>query len=48
MINLYNQDRFEYIATMDNVDIVFTSPPYNRKRNDKYSDYDDTFCDCCE
>ena len=24
------------------VDTVFTSPPYNRKRNDKYSFYDDT------
>lgn len=24
------------------VDYVFTSPPYNRKRNDKYQNYDDT------
>ena len=24
------------------VDVVFTSPPYNRKRNDKYANYDDT------
>ena len=23
------------------VDICFTSPPYNRKRNDKYENYDD-------
>lgn len=27
------------------VDVVFTSPPYNRKRNDKYSFYDDTKAD---
>lgn len=25
----------------DSVDIGFTSPPYNRKRNDKYAEYDD-------
>jgi len=25
----------------NSVDIVFTSPPYNRKRNDKYTHYDD-------
>lgn len=24
------------------VDVAFTSPPYNRKRNDKYSNYSDT------
>ena len=24
------------------VDVSFTSPPYNRKRNDKYENYDDT------
>lgn len=23
-------------------DYIFTSPPYNRKRNDKYKYYDDT------
>lgn len=23
------------------IDVVFTSPPYNRKRNDKYANYDD-------
>jgi len=27
------------------VDISFTSPPYNRKRNDKYDNYDDTIED---
>lgn len=27
------------------IDITFTSPPYNRKRNDKYKNYDDTLTD---
>ena len=27
------------------IDYVFTSPPYNRKRNDKYEHYDDTLTD---
>ena len=27
------------------IDYAFTSPPYNRKRNDKYSKYDDTLED---
>lgn len=27
------------------MDITFTSPPYNRKRNDKYSNYDDAIDD---
>lgn len=27
------------------VDVIFTSPPYNRKRNDKYSFYDDVITD---
>jgi len=27
------------------VDHIFTSPPYNRKRNDKYEFYDDTLTD---
>lgn len=27
------------------VDVTFTSPPYNRKRNDKYQEYDDTLPD---
>ena len=29
------------ISFQHNIDIVFTSPPYNRKRNDKYDNYDD-------
>lgn len=43
-VELNNCDCFEYISHMkdNSVDNVFTSPPYNRKRNDKYSEYDDT------
>ena len=42
-----NEDCFESMARMsdDMFDIVFTSPPYNRKRNDKYSHYDDQIID---
>lgn len=29
----------------DSVDVSFTSPPYNRKRNDKYEHYNDTLND---
>lgn len=29
----------------DSIDVCFTSPPYNRKRNDKYSFYNDTIED---
>ncbi len=29
----------------DFVDVVITSPPYNRKRNDKYAHYDDRIKD---
>lgn len=29
----------------ESIDLVFTSPPYNRKRNDKYSFYDDQIID---
>ena len=40
---IYNEDCLETMRNMpDNfVDVVFTSPPYNRKRNDKYEFYDD-------
>lgn len=31
--------------TDNSVDVVFTSPPYNRKRNDKYSHYTDIIDD---
>jgi site-specific DNA-methyltransferase (adenine-specific)/modification methylase len=33
-------DRFNQLGD-NSVDYVFTSPPYNRKRNDKYAHYDD-------
>jgi DNA modification methylase len=44
---IYNDDCFNIIKKMgnDSVDISFTSPPYNRKRNDKYKHYDDTLVD---
>ena len=40
---IYNKDCFEGLKKMGNgsVDHVITSPPYNRKRNDKYNNYDD-------
>ena len=44
---LFNRDCFQTLPKMPDksVDITFTSPPYNRKRNDKYSNYDDTIED---
>lgn len=43
MGNIYNTDFFKGIKTLNSkVDYVVTSPPYNRKRNDKYSFYNDT------
>jgi site-specific DNA-methyltransferase (adenine-specific)/modification methylase len=44
---IYNEDCLDTMARMpDNyVDIVFTSPPYNRKRNDKYNYYNDCIDD---
>lgn len=47
MIELKQGDCLEIMANMkDNSgDISFTSPPYNRKRNDKYEKYDDTLDD---
>ena len=30
------------------VDFIFTSPPYNRKRNDKYNNYNDTKSEYCQ
>lgn len=46
-ITLYQGDCF---TIMDNIpdksiDVCFTSPPYNRKRNDKYKNYNDTIED---
>ena len=49
MILIYNNDCNDvidkFIKEDRRVDIVFTSPPYNRKRNDKYKNYDDTLDD---
>lgn len=41
---IYHTDCFEGFNNIDDnsIDIVFTSPPYNRKRNDKYKYYDDS------
>lgn len=41
---IYNMDCFEGYKMLDDksIDYVFTSPPYNRKRNDKYENYDDS------
>lgn len=44
---IYNEDCLETMADMPekSVDLVFTSPPYNRERNDTYSHYNDTIKD---
>lgn len=41
---IHNIDCFEGMALLDDnsIDYHFTSPPYGRKRNDKYKFYDDT------
>lgn len=41
---IYNMDCFKGMREIDDksIDYAFTSPPYNRKRNDKYELYDDT------
>lgn len=41
---LIKGDCFDYLGKIQS-DVVFTSPPYNRKRNDKYENYDDTIDD---
>jgi len=40
---IYNESCFDTLRKMKDksVDFVFTSPPYNRKRNDKYTFYND-------
>lgn len=44
---IYNEDCLKTMARMkaNSVDMVFTSPPYNRERNDVYAHYDDTVKD---
>lgn len=45
--NLLNGDCLELMKEIPDksIDISFTSPPYNRKRNDKYKNYNDTIED---
>ena len=43
-MKLINGNCFDYLQGIE-CDVVFTSPPYNRKRNDKYKNYDDTLVD---
>jgi len=47
MMQLINGDCLEVMQEMPNnfVDYVLTSPPYNRKRNDKYKLYNDQIAD---
>ena len=48
MINeIFNENNLDTMSRMgdNSVDITFTSPPYNRKRNDKYKFYDDRVVD---
>lgn len=44
---IYNGNCFDLFCELEDnsVDYVFTSPPYNRKRNDKYSFYNDQLAD---
>ena len=44
---IYQGNCFDLFKNMEDneVEYVFTSPPYNRKRNDKYVFYDDTLTD---
>lgn len=44
---IYAGNCFDFFPAMaeNSVDFVFTSPPYNRKRNDKYMFYDDQLTD---
>ncbi len=44
---IYNGNCFDLFQEMEDntVDYVFTSPPYNRKRNDKYTFYNDQLTD---
>lgn len=42
-ITIYNGDCFEVLKSINQIfDTTLTSPPYNRKRNDKYSFFDDS------
>lgn len=45
MVKIFNGDCFVVLDEIEDVDYIFTSPPYNRKRNDKYELYDDNIED---
>ena len=47
MIDLRMGDCLEVMKTIkdNSIDVSFTSPPYNRKRNDKYKEFDDVNAD---
>lgn len=47
MINLMKGNCFDRVNEIeaDTVDVVITSPPYNRKRNDKYNNHNDVVND---
>ena len=40
-MNLINDDCLKAMSALTRVDYSFTSPPYNRKKNDKYANYVD-------
>lgn len=42
-MKLIQGDCFQILKTFEDksIDVFFTSPPYNRKKNDKYENYDD-------
>ena len=44
---IYNMDCLEAVTLLEDnsIDVSFTSPPYNRVRNDTYAFYDDTLSD---
>ena len=46
-MKLINDDCFKALEEINDksIDYVLTSPPYNRKRNDKYTDYNDNIDD---
>ena len=46
-MKLINNDCFKALEEINDksIDYVLTSPPYNRKRNDKYTDYNDNIDD---
>jgi len=48
--NIYMGNCFDFFKKIEDnsIDITFTSPPYNRKRNDKYNYYDDNIDDYYE